>query len=105
MKYKYTSEMREISGFGNGYEDACRNMVVVGLEWLDEHKSSDPKATESPQIFGMTFDENEDMQDLQNAMSEAVEDCTGAMMHACTNHVMYIKNNGWEKYVEEMTEK
>lgn len=101
-KYKYTSDMREISGFGNGYEQACRKMVIAGLEWLDKNKSSDPQATENPQIFGMTFDENKDMQALQDAMLEAVNDCSGAMMHACTNHVMYIKKNGWERYVSEM---
>lgn len=103
-KYKFTDNMREISGFGGGYENACREMVIAGVEWLDENKNANPEAKESPQIFGMTFDENEDMKELQDVMLEAVGDCSGAMMHVSTNHVMFIAKNGWRKYCEEMEE-
>lgn len=27
----------EISGFGGGYEDACRRMTIAAVEWLRKH--------------------------------------------------------------------
>ena len=43
-KYVYTDNMSEISGFGGGYEAACRAMVVAGLEHLDANPQADRKS-------------------------------------------------------------
>lgn len=96
---------REISGFGGNYEDACRKMVEAGVEWLKAHEKAQPEGKECSNIFGIIFDTNKDMDELQKAMCKAVEGCSGAMMHACTNHVMYILHNGIEKYEAEMKKK
>ena len=103
-KYEYTSTMKEISGFGGGYENTCRAMVVAGLEWWDANPDADPKWGEFKNIYGLTTEENEDAKTLQNVMNEAAKnDCTGAMMQATMSHVLYIHKNGWEKYVSDMT--
>lgn len=105
-KYEYTKEMDEISGFGGGYEATCRAMVIAGIEWADKKKGADPKWKESPQLIGITIDENDDAKELQKVMLEASgDDCTGAMMQACMNHVLYILKNGWDEYVKTMSER
>jgi len=104
-KYKYIKDSREISGFGGGYEKTCRNMVIAGIEWLDEHKGANPTFDQYKNIFGMTTNENKDMKSLQKAMLEEGKDCSGAMMQASTNHVLFAWKNGWDKYMKEMTEK
>lgn len=102
-KYEYTDKMSEISGFGGGYEDACRRMVIAGLEWCDEQVDPDISFEQFKNIYGVTTGESEDAKKMQNAMLDEVSDCTGAMMQACMNHVMYIRENGWEQYKQEMT--
>ena len=108
------SGMKEISGFGGRYESACRAMVLAGLEWLDAHPGSDPKFVGCNNIYGVVSENNKDANDLSNAVlsAEVVYDdgkpgtvrdsATGAMHQAAVSHVLYIRNNGWEKYVEMM---
>lgn len=103
MKYQFTENMQEISGMGGGYEKACRNMVIAGLEWFDKNPDADPKFEQFKNIYGITANENKDMKAMQDAMLKVCEGCSGAMMQATTNHVLFIKANGWDKYVEEMT--
>jgi hypothetical protein len=101
--YNYTEKCREISGFGGGYEDACRKMVIAGMEWLDAHKEANPTFEQFKNIYGLTTGENEDMKKMQDAMNAVVDDgCSGAMMQASTNHVLYAYKNGWDKYISEM---
>jgi hypothetical protein len=103
-KYKYAEGAREISGFGGGYEEACRNMVIRGMEWFDENPSASPKFKQYQNVFGIINEENPEAKSLTDTMLEVVGcDCTGAMMQASVNHVMYAAKNGWEKYMEEMT--
>lgn len=35
--FEWTDEMREISGFGGGYEKVCRTMVSQGCKFWSEH--------------------------------------------------------------------
>ena len=103
MKYDYSKVKGEISGFGGGYENACRKMVIAGLEWSDEHPDSDLSFKQFKNIYGLTTDESDDMKLCQEAMSKAVNDgCTGAMMQVTMIHLMFIRKHGWDKYVEEM---
>jgi hypothetical protein len=102
-KYEYTEKMDEISGFGGGYEEACRKMVIAGLEWCDENQDADLGYKEFENVYGLTTDESEDTKKMQGVMLSAVDnDCTVAMMQATMSHVMFVRKNGWDKYVEEM---
>jgi len=102
-KYQYTDKCREISGFGGGYEEACRKMVITGMEWLDENKEANPTFQQFENVYGLTANENDDMLAMQNAMNAAIDnDASGAMMQASTNHVLFAHKNGWEKYISEM---
>jgi len=105
-RYQYTSEMQEISGFGGGYEDMCRQMVVAGCVWLDAHPEADPKFHGFKGIYGIIDEDNEDAKELTKAIVAPCNgDCTGAMHQAAVSHVLFIRKNGWDKYVEEMSEK
>ena len=92
----------EISGFGGDYEDGCRRMVKAGVGWLRQHRDADPQANVNPNIYGVMFDTNKDMDELNNAMAKECEGCTGAMMQACTSHVLYIWKHGLDRYADEM---
>lgn len=76
--------MGEISGFGGGYEAACRDMVYAGLALLKTTPDADEKA-------------------IEKAMLAACPDCSGAMYGATTNAVLFIKAHGWEEYARRMT--
>lgn len=101
MKYKFTDDMGEISGFGGGYEKECRDMVVRGLEWLDAHPDADPKFHGYKNIVGIIVEDNEDAKELVKSMLGKETGHTGAMVEATVGHVRYIHQNGWDKYVEE----
>ena len=100
-KYQYTEDMNEISGFGGGYEEACRKMVVAGLEWWDAHPDADPKFHGFKDVYGLAMEDNDDAKALSSAMVSVCDDCTGAMHQATVGHVFWIHKNGWDKYVEE----
>jgi hypothetical protein len=105
MNYTYTEKCREISGFGGGYEKACRDMVIAAMNWMDEHPNADPTFSQYKNITGLTVDENEDMLAMQKVMFNAAGgDCTGAMMQYSTNHALFAHKNGWDKYIEKMEE-
>lgn len=103
-KYTYKNIEREISGFGGGYEKSCRNMVIAGMEWLDAHPEAKPTFKQYANVYGITAEENNDMEAMQAAMLRVCDDCTGAMMQACTNHVLKAREVGWEEYTRLMNE-
>lgn len=102
MTYQYTEDMAEISGFGGGYEEACRAMVVAGLEWLDANPDADPQFHGYKNIYGVISGDNEDAKALTEAVVGATDDCTGAMHQATVTTVLWIRKNGWAEYVEKM---
>jgi hypothetical protein len=102
MNYEWQAGMGEISGFGGGYEEACRSMYRAGMTWLDEHPSADPKFRESPQIFGIVDESNDDAKALSKAIEDSEPGCTGAMHHAVVSCVMYTKRHGWDAFVKRM---
>lgn len=105
-KYQYTEDMAELSGFGGGYEDTCRKMVVAGLEHLDANPTADPQFHGYEGIYGVISDDNEAGKNLSKAIMDASGgDCTGAMHQAAISHIMWIRKNGWEKYVTESRER
>jgi hypothetical protein len=98
----FTNDMRQISGFGGGYEIACRQMVLAGLRWLDEHPNTDPQFRGYKNIVGVVSEENADAESLSTAVLSACDGCSGAMHDAAINHVLWIKAHGWDEYVAEM---
>ncbi len=103
-KYPWQEGMGEISGFGGGYEEACRNMLYSGLAWLD-NQDPDPtlKATGYQNVFGIFTPDSKDAEALEAAILEGEPGCSGAMHHAAMSACFYIAKNGWNKYVEAMS--
>lgn len=105
MKYEFTPEMGEISGFGGGYEDTCRKMLSAGLEWLDEHPESKPEFHGFKGVYGLILEDNEDAKALTKAVVDASDgDYTGAMHQAVISSIFWIRKNGWSAYVAKMSE-
>ena len=105
-KYEFTKEMQEISGFGGGYEQTCRNMLKAGLEWLDENPKADPKFHGYKSIYGIIKEDNEDAKALTKAVIDASDhEATGAMHQAVIMKILWIRKNGWKKFVKEMSER
>ena len=93
-----------ISGFGGGYEATCQKMVIAGMEWIDQNPTANPKFKEYKNIYGIINEENPEAKSLTDHMlSVTGGNCTGAMMQATVNHVLYAAKNGWEKYIQEIT--
>jgi len=103
-KYEFTDDMAEISGIGGSYEDACRQMVVAGLEWWDANPKANPVSETLEGVYGLINPGNEDAKALEKVMLGAVPDCTGAMHHATTMAVLFIHANGWDEYARQMRE-
>ena len=100
MLREYTDDMREISGFGKGYEATCRKMVLAGLDWFDAHPDADPTFHSYKGIYGALTEDNDDAKALTAAMIAAADgDCTGAMYEATVGHVLWIRAHSWEQYV------
>jgi hypothetical protein len=101
-KYKWSAEMREISGFGGGYEATCRAMVSAGMEWFEKNPNADPKFHGFEGITGIIDEDNEDAKQLTKAVIAAsAGDCTGAMHQFSIGHVLMAKKLGWENYVKK----
>ena len=103
-KYEFTEKMGEISGMGGGYEQTCRNMLKTGLEWFDEHPKAKPKFHGFKNIYGIIKEDNDDAKALSKAVVDGSNnDCTGAMHQAVVTSVLWVRKNGWGKYVKEMS--
>jgi len=104
--YEFTSEMREISGFGGSYEQACRNKLKAGLEWLDNNLDAKPEFHGFKNIYGVIKDDNDSAKKLSEIVVNASgNDCTGVMHQAVITNILWIRKNGWDAYVKEMLKK
>lgn len=83
----------EISGFGGGYEAACRSMVKAGVEYLRANPDKMP-------VQGERYP-----REFQDAVSSGTEGATGAMVGAASSHATYIARNGWDAYAAEMSKR
>lgn len=100
--YEFTADMREISGFGGDYEKCCRKMLKAGLEWLTLNPHADPQFSTYNNIYGIINEDNEDAKALSKVIAGDFNP-SGAMMQAVCSSVIWIKNNGWGAYVENMS--
>jgi len=104
-KYKWQPGMGEISGMGGSYEQGCRAMLIAGLEYLDDHPNLDPRFKGWKGAYGVLVDDNEDAKKLDKAVLDAVDrECTGAMHHAAIETILWIRHNGWKRFVDSMRE-
>lgn len=100
--------MGEISGFGGGYEECCRAMVLAGIRWIDEHPGAEPAYHGYRDVYGVVLEDNEDAQGLTQAIIDAARGrggATGAMHHACVAHCMHYLRVGWERYCGDLRER
>lgn len=93
-KYPWTDAMGEISGFGGGYEIACRDMVYAGLAWLQAKPGADLSLTTT-----------EDVRALEKATLAVCPDCSGMMSGAAMIVIAFIAKNGWDEFVRRMAKR
>jgi len=102
--YEFTESMGEISGFGGGYEAACRAMLKAGLKWFDSNPNANPQFHGYKGIYGIIHEDNDDAKTLSKAVvAGSGDDCTGAMHQAVVISILWIHENGWDAYVKEMS--
>ena len=104
-RYKFKEGMGEISGFGGSYEKACRAMLDAGLRWFDDNPDANPQYKGFEGVYGILSEDNEDAKALSSAVTSVVDNCTGAMHQAVASSVLFIRKNGWDKYVGAMSDK
>ena len=105
-KYQFTEDMDEISGFGGGYEQTCRNMLATGCEWFDAHPDANPRFKGFKEVYGLCVEDNDDAKALSQAIFDGSgDDCTGAMHQAVVSACLYIRKQGWEKYQKAMSKR
>lgn len=94
--------MGEISGFGNGYESCCQDMLEAGVNHLNEHPDSDPHYKGFKGIYGVILEDNPDAKALTKAVIDAAKgDATGIMHQAVISRLLQIKKHGWDWYCLE----
>ena len=93
-RFPWSDSMGEISGFGDGYENACRAMVYAGLMWIEKRPGAD-----------LSTYKTDDAKALDKHIGASCPDCSGAMHGAAMNAVAFIAKQGWPKYVERMSER
>lgn len=126
---EWTADMGEISGFGGGYEAACRAMVKAAVEYWEEQdrlenapelqmarasgtqKHFDPLYRGFKGVFGLMESDNADAKALDEAMMNAtladgvtVREAgpTGAMHQAAVSHVFAFRKLGPDEYRKQL---
>jgi hypothetical protein len=104
-RFQWTPLMREVSGFGGQYEQACRLAIRAGVEFLDSHPGEKPEFQMVKGVLGIAVPHNEIAKALAKAMAQSVSDFGGLtciMLHTCLDHVKWINLCGWDVYEVEM---
>jgi hypothetical protein len=89
-RYPWRDGIRELSGFGGGYEAACRTMMYAGLLWLGECPTADARGADK-----LAF---------ENAILRVEPGCSGAMFGAAASHALFIHEKGYAEWCSQMTE-
>lgn len=88
-KMDFTDDMQELSGFGGGYEAACRRMMFASLAYL---RGNDIVLDPDLPLPGHV------REGMETAALSVEPDCSGAMMGAAVSHAASIHVRGWEAY-------
>lgn len=103
--FEWTEDMRQISGFGGGYERACRQMVSQGCRWWSEHPDADPQFHGFKGVYGVIVDDNDDAKALETAIMAGIDGASGAMHQAAVSHTFSWRRVGsWLAYQARMRE-
>ncbi len=103
MEYRHTTDMGEISGFGGDYETCCQDMLNAGVQWLQDNKNAKLEGHTFKNVYGVFVPDSQDAQELDRIVLDAAKgEATGAMHHAVMSRLLFIAQNGWEKYCEEL---
>lgn len=93
----------DISGFGGAYEFTCQRMLWNGIEFVEAHPGiKEYKFVTYKNVTGLCGSSCDNARMLEAAIMAGVDDATGAMFHAVVGHVLYIANNGREKWLQEI---
>jgi hypothetical protein len=99
--YLWTEDMQELSGFGGGYEDACRMMLQAGLAWFDAHPKAIVDFREAQGVYGWLKFTSDQGKEFEKAIVNACPDGpTGAMVHCVTRAVHFIRAKSWAEWCE-----
>lgn len=106
--YEFTPEMKEISGFSGFYEECCRKLVKAGMEWLDKHPRAKPKYFTFKNVTGICRPNNRASRRLDKALIDFMNtnpeiDTSVAVHQVVIQTCLWIRKNGWKKYVEVMS--
>jgi len=93
-RFPWTDSMGEVSGFGGGYENACRDMIYAGIAWTEKHPGAD-----------LSTYKTVDAKALDAHILLACPDCSGAMHGAAMNALAFIAKQGWNAYAGKMMER
>ncbi len=104
-KCPWTEDMGEISGFGGAYEDACRQMLWQGLLYLEGlgKEEADSLAKTARWTSSFLWHKNPALKAFDEAICGDV-DPSGAMFGAAVGIILYVWENGWEKFQEARRE-
>jgi hypothetical protein len=91
-RFPWREGMRELSGFGGCYEQACRKMMYTALLWLEQNPSTDPRNSEDAKKA------------FEKAVLRAEPACSGAMFGTACSHAMFIHVNGYDAWSKKMRE-
>lgn len=100
-KIEWTEDMGEISGFGHGYERACRAMLDAAVTWFDAH----PDRFKNKEGELALSSEHPDFAALETAILAAEPEPSGAMFGAVVGHAFFIRKNGVEKWSAGLRER
>ncbi len=101
--FEWTEDMAEVSGFGGGYERACRQMISQGCAWWSAHPDADPKFHGYKEVYGLCVEDNEDARTLSEAICAGDIGPSAAMHQAAVTHVFQWRRLGsWIAYQKFM---
>lgn len=98
------------------YEECCRFMISMGLNFLDKQKQDyptepEPKFGTIPNVYGLTTSMNPNSKELKKHIVWKVEDYfgksfspTGAMMQAVLETIQWVMHHSWDEYMKDWKE-
>jgi len=106
LQYEWNDEMDEVSGLGGEYEEACREMIAAGLQWLEDNDGPVVKFSGGQNVTARIGPAAGEIDDLREHMASVVEfDVTPSMLHVCVKHALYAYDIGWLSYTTRMEDR